>query len=141
VAVLVLGLLGGAAAGRLGEWAGIVWFEFSPEHWHGDFHPGTLLSRAPEFYETWLRTAGGTPLLALLLVRGRALRLLFAAIVYSLLLCTIDHFPTHYFLPLVHLSVIAVAAGSEGVRGPWLRAVLLGLSLLGLAASLGGLLW
>ena len=58
-------------------------------------------------------------------------------LLYGMFLGTIDHAPSHYFVPLVHLSValagaaiagspwmpVPAAASSDGVRGP-LRAML-----------------
>ena len=56
-------------------------------------------------------------ILAAVAARGRALVPLGVALAASLLLCTIDHFPSHYFLPLVHLSAAALAAAAPGRRG------------------------
>ena len=36
--------------------------------------------------------------------------------VYSLFLCFIDHFPSHYFLPLVMASAVAVGASASALR-------------------------
>jgi len=129
-----------AATGALGQWMEILWFETFPEHWHGEYSPALLLPRAPRFYATWLSYAGLTPLLAVVVARGRPLLVLLTAFCYSLLLCTIDHHPTHYFLPLVHLAAIALAAGAGNLKSDWGGRILLGLGLVGLAwsAFLGG---
>lgn len=104
--------LGGALTGALPGWLATVAWESGPEHWHGDVAASSLLSRVPEFALTWLLYAGATPLLALF-GRGPGRRAtLGTALVYSCLLATIDHRPTHYFLPLVQLSACACACAS-----------------------------
>ncbi len=104
--------MGGALTGALPGWLATVGWESGPEHWHGEFDPETLLGRAPGFYLSWLIYAGFTPVLALLgWCRGVRVAL-GTALIYSLLLATIDHAPTHYFLPLVQLAVCACACAS-----------------------------
>ena len=44
-----------------------------------------------------------------------------AAFSYSLMLCSIDHLTTHYFLPLIALGAVAIGANSEGVNPRFLR--------------------
>lgn len=133
-AVLALAAaLAGVAAftGELQEWLNILWFETGPEHYHGDTALASLLPRVPEFYATWLRYSGGA-LLAALPLAGRSTRFVaLSALAYSLLLCTIDHFPTHYFLPLVALSAVAVASNAAALRNRALRWLLPTLALLG----------
>jgi hypothetical protein len=134
------GLLGlvavvGMATGNLSEWWKILVFETFEEHWHGETSPGVLLARAPWFYWSWVVYAGGAPLLAIVGARGRSLHLLLTAACYSLLLCTIDHSPTHYFLPLVHLSVVALAAGAGTLPQRVVRVAILTLGLVGLSWS------
>jgi len=124
-----------ALTGGLEEALEILWFETLPEHWHGEHDPGVLLRRAPRFYWMWVVYAGGAPLLAIVCARGRSLLILATAASYSLLLCTIDHFPTHYFLPLVHLSAIALAAGAGSFNQRLPGRVVLWLGLAGLCAS------
>ena len=141
-AVAALFGLGGAVTGELDGWLGTVAWESGPEHWHGEHDPAVLLGRAPEFYRTWFTYAAGTPLLAALAwPRGTRVALGTAAL-YSLLLCTIDHSPTHYFVPLVTLSALALgctagqlggrrgdlvaAAGTLGLAWFWLRGELVG---------------
>lgn len=120
----VAGLFGiyGWASGQLDGWLATVAWETGPEHWHGETNPTVLLSRAPEFYALWLGYSGGIPLLAALAwpgaaagtgKRGAAVALGTAG-GYSLLLCTIDHFPSHYFLPLLWLSGLALLLVSHG---------------------------
>ena len=127
--------LAGLLSGNLGEWTEILWFETFQEHWHGETSPGVLLSRAPWFYWTWVAYAGGAPLLALVGARGRSMLILATAGCYSLLLCTIDHSPSHYFLPLIHLSAVALAAGAGTLSQPWVRGVVLALGITGLCWS------
>lgn len=133
--LMVLVALVGLASGQLGEWVKILWFETFQEHWHGEANPGVLLARTPWFYWSWVVYAGGAPLLALVGARERSLLILLTAGCYSLLLCTIDHSPTHYFLPLVHLSVVALAAGVGTLPQRSVRSVVLGLGLVGLVYS------
>jgi hypothetical protein len=133
--LVVLVAMVGALSGNLSEWGKILWFETFQEHWHGDADPRVLLARTPMFYWTWVIYAGGAPLLALVGVRGRSLFILLTAACYSLLLCTIDHSPSHYFLPLIHLSVVALAAGAGTLPQRGVRAVVLSLGLVGLAWS------
>lgn len=129
-----LGLTVGAYAlvtGQLSEWLEILWFETGPEHYHGETSPSALLPRVPEFYGTWLWYTGGGLLCALPLA-GRGARLCaIGAGLYSLMLCTIDHHPTHYFLPLVALSACAVATNAAALERPALRWGLPCLALVG----------
>lgn len=104
--------LGGALTGALPGWLATVAWESGPEHWHGDVAAASLLARVPEFAFTWLLYAGGTPLLALLAWGPGVRATLGTALVYSGLLATIDHHPTHYFLPLVQLSACACACAA-----------------------------
>jgi hypothetical protein len=103
---------GGAVTGALDGWLATVAWESGPEHWGDDYAASSLLPRAPGFYLTWLIYAGATPLLALL-NPGRGVRVaLGTALIYSGLLATIHHHPTHYFLPLVQLGACACACAS-----------------------------
>jgi hypothetical protein len=133
--LLSLVALAGLLSGNLAEWWKILWFETFEEHWHGEADPRVLLARAPWFYWTWIVYAGGAPLLALIGARGPSLHILLSAACYSLLLCTIDHSPTHYFLPLVHLSVVALGAGAGTLPQRPVRWLVLGAGLTGLCWS------
>ncbi|MES2639900.1 MAG: hypothetical protein V4850_10475 [Myxococcota bacterium] len=113
--------LAGHATGSLGGWLDTLWWETFPEHWHGEADPAVLLGRAPRFYGLWVAYAGGLPLLAALAWPRGTRVLLGTAIVYSLLLCTIDHSPSHYFLPLLHLSAAATACTAATFDHPALR--------------------
>lgn len=116
---------------QLSGWLQTVAWETGPEHWHGEHDPVVLMSRIPEFYGLWLQYSGGTPLLAALaltwqwrrggggLAQRGAKVCLGTALSYSFLLCTIDHQPSHYFLPLVYLSGLALVLADVG----WLTAV------------------
>lgn len=114
------GLLG-ALTGALPGWLETVWWETGPEHWHGDTRPGVLLGRVPAFAETWVAYAGGAPVLAALAWPRGTRVALGGALLYALLLATVDHQPSHYFLPLVHLSVLAVGTTATSLRRPWAR--------------------
>ena len=133
-------------AGTMEDVGFIVYFEVFPEHWHGDYAPTSLLPRIPEFYALWWTYTGGAIGLALLGLPGapsparRACRaILLGAFAYSGILATVDHHPSHYFLPLVALSGPALGAASAAIsaRAPRLGAALPALALLGL----GHLLW
>ncbi len=119
IVALVLGFgATGWVTGALDGWIATATWETGPEHWHGQADPAVLLARVPEFYGVWLGYAGLAPIIALS-GWNRAVRVMLGtAFLYSLLLCTIDHFPSHYFLPLVQLSVLAVACASPG-RAAW----------------------
>ena len=86
----------------------ILYFETFPEHWHGNYNPADILPRIPNFYTNLFVYTGGTLLLVLPFLFGPDqkerlhLRIIaFSIAPYSLLLSTIDHHPSHYFLPLV----------------------------------------
>ena len=114
-----------AATGHADDLLFILYFETFPEHWHGEYAPPTLMGRVPGFYLNWMVYTGGGLVAAVLGAIGArnpprlALRaLLAAALAYSALLCTIDHHPTHYYLPLVGLTgpmVVAAALPDEAL--------------------------
>ena len=103
--------LGGAATGQLGEWLDILWFETGPEHFQNNQEAPPILERPQIFYTEWahfMGFKGSFGLAAWAILAGfilwadrNARWILSCILVYSLLLCTIDHFPSHYFLPLV----------------------------------------
>lgn len=137
LAVLGAGLLLG---GQLQDAGFIVYFETFPEHWHGDYQAGSLLPRAPEFYALWLRYTGGAAGLAVLSLpfgggaaRRAALFLLGTLGVYSLILATVDHHPTHYFLPFVAMSGPMLGAAATATGRP---ALSMALPILGLIGAL-----
>ena len=108
-----------ADAPELADLSFILYFETFPEHWHDDYRTEALLPRIPEFYGHWIMYTGAGLLIACLCLFGSTSRarsglrsLLLGAGVYSMILCTIDHHPTHYFLPLVALTGPAVVAAS-----------------------------
>jgi hypothetical protein len=131
-AILLFGA-GGLATGALDGWLRTVAWETGPEHWHGETAPTALLPRIPEFYRIWLVYAGGTPLLAAFAWPAGTRVALGTALGYSLLLCTVDHTPTHYFVPLVQLAAVACACTATALRPPWARTALAGLGVVGLA--------
>jgi hypothetical protein len=112
-----------AATGHAEDLLFILYFETFPEHWHGEADPLALLTRVPGFYGTWMVYTGGALIAAVGLSLGRnnpprsgARALIAAALVYSTFLATIDHDPTHYYLPLVALTGPAVVAGCAAAR-------------------------
>jgi hypothetical protein len=110
----------GLVTGELEGWLETVAWETGPEHWHGEYDLGLLWSRVPEFYGLWFQYSGGGVLLGLLGFNERACRVLVGtALLYSLLLCTIDHFPSHYFVPLVGMVVVGVAS----LEKSWLKVI------------------
>ncbi len=124
VGIGVLVAIGLVAVGEAEDLSFILYFETFPEHWHDDYAASSLLPRIPEFYALWLRYSGGGLAVALgaaLLAKPSPARqqlrgLLIGALAYSALLCTVDHHPTHYFLPLMALTgpmVVAAAASSD----------------------------
>ena len=122
----------GVATGVLQDLLFILYFETFPEHWHGEYSPARLLPRVPGFYALWTAYTGGGIILAsaaaLLTAPSEArrhLRWLLTAIgLYSGMLATIDHHPTHYFLPLVAVTGVAVACASAAVRHSHIRTLL-----------------
>jgi len=143
VAIAAAVVLGATQTGDAEDLAFVLWFETFFEHWHDNYAPSDLLSRVPEFYSAWLRYTGGGLLLALAGLWGtltperRALRfLLAAALSYSLFLCTIDHHPSHYFLPLVALTGPAVGVAAATLRRPQARVGLVVIALLGVLSQL-----
>ena len=127
--------LAGLATGALDGWLETARWETFPEHWHGNTDPAVLVGRVPAFVATWLAYAGGLPLLAALRWPRGTRVALGTALLYGALLATIDHSPSHYFLPLLHLSAVACACTAESFDTPLLRHGLPALGLLGLLAS------
>ncbi len=121
-AFCVVILLAGLVTGRLGHWLWILHFETFPEHFHGDYALSALLPRVPLFFRDLLVYAGLLPLFALP-VLGRGARLLFiVGMGYTVVLCAIDHFPIHYFLPLIALFAAAAGCNAAAVGkrfGAW----------------------
>jgi len=111
LAVAALVGIAGVTTGQLGEWLQILWFETGPEHYQNNQEAAPLLHRPLAFYTEWAQWMGfqgraGLGLwfgvVGIVLWADRNARWILASMLcYSLLLCTIDHFPSHYFLPLV----------------------------------------
>lgn len=137
-AVAALFVVKGWWTGQLDGWIRTVWWEIGPEHWHGEHDPAVLLGRTPRFYGLWLAYAGGLPLLAALRWPPGTRVLLGTALLYSLLLATIDHAPSHYFLPLVHLAALATATTAAAFAAPSAR---IGLPLAGLVGIYVAYAW
>ena len=128
-AIGVAGLIGG----HFQEWLSSLWFETGPEHWDNNQEAPPLLHRPLEFYGEWARYQGfgrlgsaALPVWSLmalgLLVSNKGARwVLGTALGYSLILCTIDHFPSHYFLPLVAMMGLAMALTTNQPRSRRVR--------------------
>ena len=133
----------GSLTGKLEDLLFILYFETFPEHWHGDYAAKSLIPRVPGFYTLWTAYTGGGLLFALAGCWGReghsrrALRwLMTATLIYSAMLATIDHHPTHYFLPLVALTGVALVCASDSFRSDWMQWAVPALTLLGLGLFL-----
>jgi hypothetical protein len=119
----------------LQHWLEVLWFETVPEHYNNNQDAVPLWQRPAGFYWRWLYYTGGGLVLAGVGMAHRGARfVLGSALVYSLVLCTIDHFPTHYFLPLIALTGVSIAAGTARLRHPVLAHGVPGLALVGAAA-------
>ena len=136
----------GVATGVLEDLLFILYFETFPEHWHGDYRATKLVPRVPGFYALWaVYTGGGLILASVAAVLAKAsetrdsLRWLVASLLgYSALLATIDHHPTHYFLPLVAGIGVAVVVASDAARTAAMRHAIPVLTLVGVASFLNG---
>ncbi len=126
----------GALSGELDGWKETLWWETFPEHWHGETDPGLLASRILPFLGLWCAYAGGAPLLAALRWPPGTRVCLGTALLYAALLCTVDHSPSHYFLPLLHLSTIAVGCTAAAVESRLLRVGIPAVALAGLFVAM-----
>ncbi|MCP4809333.1 MAG: hypothetical protein GY913_11855 [Proteobacteria bacterium] len=123
----IVGIVAGAFAvaamlsDTFAHWLEILWFETVPEHFDNNQEAPPIWKRPPEFYLSWLRYSGFSLLLALPGLSRGARYVLGSAFVYSLFLCTIDHFSSHYFLPGVALAAVAVGANAAPIGGPIVR--------------------
>ena len=136
VAIAALLAVIASIGGLFQEWLDILWFETGPEHYDNNQEASALWARPAEFYTEWARYMGlgflgkaalaGWCFLAAVLVwfKSPGRWLMGCALAYSLLLCTIDHFPSHYFLPLVPLMGLSLAMLSttqpKGIRREYL---------------------
>jgi len=134
--VVLLGTLvfvGAWFLGHLDHLVFTLWFETGPEHYHGDYSLTSILPRVPEFFYKWSTYLGfGSssvigPIIALsaaawLIAANKTSRwLIVTALCYGALLSTIDHSPTHYFLPLIGLSGLSVVAAASTLTGKLAR--------------------
>lgn len=136
VGVTCLGFaLVGVLRGHLPEWLEILYFETFPEHFHDDYSMASLLPRPPEFYGLLLQYLGYTPAL-LVLARTRLAWLTgLGCLLYTFLLCFIDHFPSHYFVTPMYLlgvALVSTCASVEGIQ----QKVLTGVACAGLVYGL-----
>lgn len=118
----------------------ILYFETFPEHWHGNFNPLDLLSRIPSFFKLWTMYTGGMLILSLPFVfnsyNKQITPILLTMTGYALLLGTIDHHPSHYFLPLVACTGPIFVASSTCIPNPTHQKVFIGLGAFGTLAYL-----
>lgn len=118
----------------------ILYFETFPEHWHGNYNPIELLSRYPTFYKKWIMYTGGMLLLSLPFVWNQHNKAIFTllggAFAYSLILASIDHDPSHYFLPLVAITGPAFVASSTCIPNLTQQKIFLSLGIFGVSIYL-----
>ncbi|MFM7203090.1 MAG: hypothetical protein ACKO6N_20065 [Myxococcota bacterium] len=136
VGVICVGfVLVGSMKGQLPHWLEILYFETFPEHFHGDYALSSLLPRPPEFYGLLLQYLGYTPLLLVLARTRLAWLTALTCLLYTFLLCFIDHFPSHYFITPMYLLGVALVSTCASQEGPR-RLVLTGLACVGLGWGL-----
>ena len=131
IAIVVFG-----SAWQLGQLDHLVftlWFETGPEHYHGNYGLLSMLQRAPEFFYKWISYLGfgNSWVIGILFSFGAAVWILVAnktsrwilatTLCYGALLSTIDHSPTHYFLPLVGLTGLSIVSASSTLRNKLAR--------------------
>lgn len=113
----------------------ILYFETFPEHWHGNFNPLDLLSRLPEFFTLWTMYTGGMLILSLPFAFNNyntsLTPILLTMVSYGLLLGTIDHHPSHYFLPLVACTGPIFVASSTCIPNPLHQRLFIALGIIG----------
>ena len=118
----------------------ILYFETFPEHWHDNYNILELLQRIPHFFGKWMLYTGGTLLLSLPFLLNRYNKLLAPILLsilgYGLLLATIDHDPSHYFLPLVALTGPCFIAASTCVPNPKHREIIIWIGMMGIGLHL-----
>jgi hypothetical protein len=94
----------------LEAWLFALYFETIPEHFNNNPDALPLLDRPLEFFKYWGRV-GGVALVFALPLRGALARTAFGtALLYAPFLMFIDHFSSHYFLPLIALASLAAGA-------------------------------
>ncbi len=105
-------LLIAVLSGSLEQWLFALWFETVPEHFDNNPDALPLWRRPLEFGRIWLLVGGGA-VVASLPFRGTLCRVALAtALLYAPFLAFIDHFSHHYFLPLIGLVGLGVAANA-----------------------------
>jgi hypothetical protein len=116
----------------------ILYFETFPEHWHNNYSLGDLLSRMPNFYKKWIMYTGGMLVLTLPFLWGKDIEarkslrtILGGAFGYSVILATIDHDPSHYFLPLIAITGPSFVAASTCLQQGLQQRIFLSVGLLG----------
>ena len=129
----------------LEAWLFALYFETIPEHFDNNPEALPFFSRPLEFFKYWARV-GGVAVLFAVPLRGAMSRTAFGtALLYAPFLMFIDHFSSHYFLPLIALASLAGAAGIARLEKPGVRlgaAVALAVVCTALAlVHLGGKTW
>gem|GEM_PF-1702588 len=114
-------LIAAVMSESLEAWLFALYFETVPEHFNNNPDALPLLDRPLEFFKYWGRV-GGIAMLFALPLRGPMARVAFGtALLYAPFLMFIDHFSSHYFLPLIGLGSLAAAANVARVESPKVR--------------------
>jgi hypothetical protein len=114
-------LIAAVVSESLEAWLFALYFETIPEHFNNNPEALPLLERPLEFFRYWGRV-GGVAMLFALPLRGALARTAFGtAILYAPFLMFIDHFSSHYFLPLIALASLAAGANIARAENPTVR--------------------
>jgi hypothetical protein len=115
----------------------ILYFETFPEHWHGNGNPLELIKR---ILAKWSFYTGGTILLSIPFFWNKHNAYIapmgWSILGYALLLGTIDHHPSHYFLPLVACTGPIFVASVTCLPNILHQKILTGLGLVGIMVYL-----
>ena len=138
VGILVAGLA--MLTGDAEDLLFILYFETFPEHWHGNFNPLDLLSRIPNFFKLWTVYTGGMLILSLPFAFNSYNKEITPIVLtmtgYALLLGTIDHHPSHYFLHWWLVQVLFSLPVRLVFRIPPIKRFFIGLGTVGTLAYL-----
>lgn len=114
-------LIAAIASESLEAWLFALYFETVPEHFNNNPDALPLLRRPLEFFKYWGRV-GGIALLFALPLRGTMARTAFGtALLYAPFLMFIDHFSSHYFLPLIALASLVAVTNIARAQNDYVR--------------------